>query len=80
MRGLLVSLALADAVIAAIILTPPPVSIADAVCPAQAVRVRYRADLADYHDMAAKGTSEDPQHYRIAYCKPTGIVWAGLTR
>lgn len=45
-------------------------NVADMSCPATVVRIRYPAAMADYHDGEGR-----MQHYRIAYCKPTGIDW-----
>lgn len=42
----------------------------DIQCPPHQVIVRYPKELADFHD-GPKGK----EHYRVAYCKPTGIDW-----
>jgi hypothetical protein len=43
---------------------------ADMHCPPNSVMIRYPKEMADYHD-GPKGM----EHYRLAYCKPTGIDW-----
>lgn len=51
-------------------ITRKPPKVEDSFCPAKQVMIRYPAWLADYHD-GPKGM----EHYRIAYCKPTGRDW-----
>ena len=70
MGALVVVLAAVVGIQWAVILTPTPGPVADRVCPAKTERVRYPESLADFKD--SKGA------YRVAYCKPTGVMWAGM--
>ena len=70
MGALVATLAVVVGIQWAVILTPTPGPVADRVCPAKTARVRYPESLADFKD--SKGA------YRVAYCKPTGVMWAGM--
>lgn len=68
MGALVAVLAVAVGLQWSVIMAPDPRPLANRQCPAKTERIRYPESLADFKD--SQGA------YRVAYCKPTGIVWA----